>query len=281
MMKKLFLLLFFIGGLLLIIKTNTSWFVFGEKKSSAEVTSNTEKIELDVSGASTTIIPKNTDEVRAEIKGNGKVNVKNNGDTILVESETKRWFNAFSFFNKREITIYIPDDFNQELLIDSGSGNIIFDGESMTLEDLSVDMSSGNVKLSQLSTKNFILDGSSGNVSISSLTTEESTFDMSSGNLTITDHTGKVMADLSSGKIDLQMKKVTDSLDIKLNSGFGTVDLPSDADFTLRGEAGSGIITSNLTLKDFQQDKNIIYGISGSGKHDVKIDVSSGKVEIK
>ena len=77
------------------------------------------------------------------------------------------------------------------------------------------------------------------------------------------------------------MKKVTDSLDIKLNSGFGTVDLPSDADFTLRGEAGSGIITSNLTLKDFQQDKNIIYGISGSGKHDVKIDVSSGKVEIK
>ncbi|PMC33806.1 hypothetical protein CJ195_26560 [Bacillus sp. UMB0899] len=280
-MKKLLLLLFFIGGIFLIIKTNTSWFEFGQNKSSAEVTSNTEKIELHVSGASTTIITENTDEVRAELKGKGKVHVENNGDTILVESETKRWFNVFSFFNKREVTIYIPNDFQQEMMIDSGSGNIVFDGKSMDLEELKVDMSSGNVKLSQLTAKNFMLDGSSGNVTISSLATEESTFDMSSGNLTIKDHTGKVNADLSSGKIDLQMKKVTDSIDIELNSGFGTIDLPEDADYTLRGEAGSGIISSNLALKDLQKDKNNIYGVSGSGKHNVNLDVSSGKIDIK
>lgn len=281
-MKKLFLLLFFIGGLFLIIKSNTSWLVFGQSNSSEEVTGNTEKIELHVSGASTTIIPEETKEVRADIKGNGKVKVDTKGDTIIVESESKRWFNIFSLFNKREITIYIPNDFKQELVIDSGSGNILFDGKSnMELKELLVDISSGNVKISQLIAKNFELDGSSGNVTITSLATESSTFDMSSGNLTIKNHIGKVKADLSSGKIDLQMEKVTDSLNIEINSGFGSIDLPSNADFTLHGEAGSGLISSDLTLKDLQKNKNNIYGISGSGKHDVKIKVSSGKVDIK
>lgn len=280
-MKKLFLLLFFIGGVFIIIKGNTTWFEFGQNKSAVEVTNNTEKIELQVSGASTAIIPENTNEVRAEIKGNGKLHVEDNGDTILVKSEKKHWFNSFSFFNKREITIYIPNDFHQEMIIDSGSGNIVFDGKSMDLEELGVDMSSGKVELSRLTAKNFTLDGSSGNVTISSLTTEESTFEMSSGSLTIKDHTGKVKADLSSGKIDLQMEKITDSLNLELTSGYGTVDLPPDADFTLRGEAGSGMISTNLTLKDLQQDKNNIYGVSGSGKHDININVSSGKISIK
>ncbi|HZH59842.1 MAG TPA: DUF4097 family beta strand repeat-containing protein [Metabacillus sp.] len=281
-MKKLFLLLIFVGGLFLIIKSNTSWLVFGQSKSSAEVTSNTEKIELHVSGASTTIFPEETDEVRADIKGNGKINVDTKGDTIIVESESKSWFNVFSLFNKREITIYIPNDFKQELVIDSGSGNIQFDGKSkMNLEELIVDISSGNVKISQLTAKNFELDGSSGNVTITSLGTESSTFDMSSGNLTIKNHIGKVKADLSSGKIDLQMDKVTDSLDLELNSGFGSIDLPKGADFTLHGEAGSGFISSDLTLMDLEKNKNNIYGISGSGKHEVKIKVSSGKVDIK
>jgi len=281
-MKKLILLLIFIGGLFLIIKSNTSWLVFGQSKTSAEVTGNTEKIELHVSGASTTIIPEETDEVRAAIKGNGKINVDTKGDTIIIESESKRWFNVFSLFNKREITIFIPNDFNQELVIASGSGNIVFDGKSkVDLKELIVDMSSGNVKISQLTANNFELDGSSGNATITSLATDSSTFDMSSGNLTIKNHRGKVKAELSSGKIDLQMEKVTDSLDIELNSGFGSIDLPTDADYTLHGKAGSGYISSDLPLKDLEKNKNNIYGISGSGKHDVKIEVSSGKVEIK
>lgn len=281
MMKKLFLLLFFIGGLFLIIHSNTTWFVFGGNGSSAVVSNKVDKIELDISGASTKIVPENTDQVRAELEGKGKVVVTENGDTINVESKSQKWFNLFSMFNKTEITIYIPENYQKELIIDSGSGNVSFNGQSkMKLDSLMIDMSSGNVQISKVTANDLELDGSSGNVNLSSISTKSGIFDMSSGNLTIKEHTGKVEADLSSGKINLEMTKLIDSIDVEINSGLATINLPPNADFTLNGSIGSGHISSDFDLKELQKNSDQMYGVYGSGKHQVNIDVSSGKVDI-
>ncbi|UHA59715.1 DUF4097 domain-containing protein [Metabacillus litoralis] len=265
----------------LIIHSNTTWFVFGGNGSSAEVSNKVDKIELDISGASTKIIPEKTDQVRAELKGKGKVVVTENGDTINVESKSQKWFHLFSMFNKTEITIYIPEDYEKELIIDSGSGNVSFNGHSkMKLDSLMIDMSSGNVQISKLTAHELELDGSSGNVNLSSISTKSGIFDMSSGNLTIKEHTGKVEADLSSGKINLEMNKLIDSIDVEINSGLATINLPSNADFTLNGSIGSGHISTDFDLKELQKNSEGMFGVYGSGKHQVNIDVSSGKVEI-
>jgi lia operon protein LiaG len=284
-LKKLFVLLFFIVGLFLLIITNTSWLSIGHKNNQAEVTEKIDLIEIDVSRVSTTIIPENRNDVRAEYKGKGKVTVKENGDSIKVEFESKNWFNFLSPFNKKDLTIYIPEDYDRDMVIDSGSGKLTFSGKSknepMHLENLSLNMSSGHVQLNHISTNQFEQVGSSGYVGIDSFVTKKGSFNMRSGKLDVKEYSGEVIATLSSGLFNLQLEKLSNSVALEVNSGFATVDLPSDADFTLNGKMGSGAITTDFSLSDSKEEKHKIEGSHGSGEHDLDLDVSSGRIEVK
>ncbi|WP_338786906.1 DUF4097 family beta strand repeat-containing protein [Metabacillus sp. FJAT-53654] len=284
-MKKLFVLLFFVVGLLLLIVTNTSWLSFGQSINQIEVTEKIDLIEIDVSSVSTTIIPEKRNNVKAEYKGKGKVTVQENGDAIKVKFESKNQFNFLSFFNKKNLTIYIPEDYDRNMVIDSGSGKLSFSGESknepMHLKNLTLNMSSGHVQLSNINTEYFEQDGSSGYVGIESLTTKKGSFNMSSGKLDVKDYSGEVEAQATSGQLTLKMNKLSDSVKVKVNSGFATLDLPSNADFTLNGKIGSGAISTDFSLIDSKEEKDRIEGKHGSGQHDLDLDVNSGKIEVK
>lgn len=284
-MKKLIVILFFIIGLFLLIVTNTSWLSFGQSEKEVNVTDEIDLIEIDVSGVSTTIIPDDRNHVSTEYTGNGKVSIEENGDTISIDFEAKHFFNVFSWFKKNHLTIYLPEDYDRDLDINSGSGSLRFSGQSknnpMKLENLSLDMSSGNVQLRNLSATHFEQDGSSGNVSIDSLSTKTGSFNMSSGNMDVKEYSGKVEAELSSGRLTLGMKNVTDTIGLDVKSGFATLDLPSDADFSLSGEIGSGAITTDFNLTNSKKDEHNLVGVHGSGKHAIELKVNSGKIEIK
>lgn len=271
-------------GVFILIVTNTSWLPFGKNNSQVEVTDKIELIDIHVSGASTTIIPTNQKTLSTEYSGKGKVTVEENGNTLEVHMTSRNWFNLFSFFKKKDLTIYIPEDYNRNLAIDSGSGILHFSGQlknqTMQLEHLSLNMSSGNVQLSHLSTKHFEQDGSSGNVTIESLTTKTGSFEMNSGNLDVRKYSGDVKAILSSGRLKLQMEKITNDINLKVSSGYATLDLPQDAGFTLNGKTGSGAITTNFPLTDSKRDKHTLTGIHGSGEHHIDLDVQSGKVDV-
>ncbi|MBO1512443.1 LiaG family protein [Metabacillus bambusae] len=284
-MKKLFVLGFFLVGLFLLIVTNTSWLAFGQATNQAEVTNNIDLIEIDVSGVSTKIIPEKRNNVRAEYKGKGKVTVQENGDSIKVEFESKNSFNFLSLFNKKNLTIYIPEDYDRDMVIDSGSGKLSFSGKSinkpMHLKNLTLNMSSGHVQLSNIMTDYFEQDGSSGYVGIDSFTTKKGSFNMSSGKLDVKDYSGEVDAHVTSGQLSLKMNKLSDSVNVEVNSGFATLDLPANADFTLNGKIGSGSISTDFSLIDFKEDKHRIEGKHGSGQHDIDLDVNSGKIKVK
>jgi lia operon protein LiaG len=284
-LKKLFVLLFFVVGLLLLIVSNTSWLTFGQRNNQAEVTNNIQLVEIDVSGVNTTIIPEKRNNVRAEYKGKGKVTVQENGDSIKVEFESKNLFNFLLLFNKKNLTIYIPENYDRDMVIDSGSGKLSFSGKSnnkpMHLKNLTLNMSSGHVQLSNIITDYFEQDGASGYVGIDSFTTKKGSFNMSSGKLDVKDYSGQVEAQVTSGQLTLKMNKLTDSVNVKVNSGFATLDLPANADFTLNGKIGSGAISTNFSLIDSKEDKHKIEGKHGSGQHDIDLDVNSGKIEVK
>ena len=283
-LKKLFIILFFIIGVFVLIVTNTSWLSFGEKNSQVKVTDKIDMIEIDVSGVSTTIIPVNQNNISTEYNGKGKVTVEESGNKIEVQFTSKNWFNIFSFFKKNDLTIYIPEDYDRDLAIDSGSGSLHFSGQSknhpMQIDNFSLNMSSGNVQLSHLSTNHFEQDGSSGNVTIESLTTKTGSINMSSGNMDVRKYSGDVKATLSSGRLKLQMEKVTDDIDLEVNSGYAILDLPQDANFALNGKIGSGAITTDFPLTDSKRDKHNMKGIHGSGEHNINLDVHSGKIEV-
>ena len=126
----------------------------------------------------------------------------------------------------------------------------------------------------------FIHDGSSGKVTIDTLVTKTGTFDLSSGNLEINHYTGAFNADVSSGKLLLQIDKLNNPIDIDLSSGNVDLDLPDNANFTLDGEVSSGNISSKFPLTTTETDNKNLKGTHGSGKSKINISVSSGDVDI-
>jgi lia operon protein LiaG len=282
-MKRIVILLLVITGLYIIFNQTFHFegFAFaGNKDGKADITNNINTIAVNVGGVSTTIIPEDRDDVKAVLTGKGTLRVKDLGDTIEV-SMKRKWFNDwFSFSKKKELKIYIPEDYNRDMEINLGSGNLNFSGQSMKLDELSVDIGSGNLNLKDLEVNEFEHDVSSGNVTIDSLTTKTGAFDISSGNLDIKHYTGAIEADVSSGRFQIQLDKLTDSIEMDLSSGNIRLDLPDNADFELIGDVSSGNISSDFPLTSKVTDKKSINGTHGNGKYKITIDVSSGNVEI-
>lgn len=285
-MKNFLIILLIISGIgIVIFNSNAvSWLPFGKQQTHAPVSKEIKMIEIDVSGMDTTIIPDKRNHVTAELKGQGKVKVEQSKNRIEVSVKHK-WFDWFSFGKKAELNVYIPEDYSRDMEIELGSGNLTFSGhsknQSMTLNELTVDMSSGNLTLNNLSVTHFKHEGSSGNANVESLTAETGTFDISSGNIQLRRYTGALKAELSSGKLDAQLDELKDAVNIEVSSGKAILDLPEDADFTLNGKVSSGHIDCSFPLKNKKtDDQNIIAGSHGSGKHNLDLSVSSGSIDI-
>jgi len=172
----------------------------------------------------------------------------------------RKWYQAFGFFKRPKLTVYLPDDYQQDLAIEVGSGNV-------------------NSK--DLHLNNLLLDVNSGNVNLDSITTQTGVLDVSSGNIDLKHYTGQLEADVSSGNLSIQMDELTDSVKVDVSSGHVELDLPSDANFTLNGEVNSGSISNRFALENQQENKHELKGIHGSGEHHLDLSVSSGKIEVK
>ncbi|MDQ0973673.1 lia operon protein LiaG [Neobacillus niacini] len=281
-MKRIVVLLLIITGLYFVFHQTFQFdgFAFGGSKDGRAALSKTiDTIEINVGSVRTKIIPEDRNDVEAVLTGKGSLIVKETGNKIVVETKRKM-FNWFSFSEKRQLKIYIPEDYNSNMNIQIGSGSLDFSGESMKLNKLSLDIGSGNVHLGHLEVDEFTHDVSSGNVKIDTLTTKKGTFDLSSGNLDIEHYTGAIQADVSSGRFAVQMDQLNDSIDIDLSSGDVKLDLPDHADFNLNGKVSSGNISSDFPLTRSGKDTKRIQGIHGSGKNKINVSVSSGHVHL-
>jgi lia operon protein LiaG len=281
MKKILFLLLAITGVYVVFVQPNVSaWWPTGNQKTEAEVTKGIDKIEIDVAGASTTIIPDNDDTLRAELEGKGKVSVKKSGDTVSVHFK-RNWLEGFPFFkNKSELTIYIPEEYNRDLKLGIGSGSINFSGDNMELNEFSLEIGSGHAEIKNLSTKLFNQEVSSGEVQVDSVTTKKGDIDVSSGHAEITNYSGELEAEISSGNLDIQMDELTGDIEMEISSGSASLDLPKDADFTLESNVSSGDINTEFTLDEINRKNNSLKGKHGTGKYKLNVDVSSGEVKI-
>jgi lia operon protein LiaG len=280
------ILLVVIGLFFVLLKLiDFSWLPFVNQETQSVITKEIEMIEIDVSGVSTFIIPESRKDLKADLDGKGKVMVKRHGDTVEVSVKRKwKWFDWIFFKDKAKLNIYIPEDYGRDMVINLGSGNVKFSGHSKTkpmkLEELIVDIGSGNVDLKNLFVKHFKHNGSSGNVNIDSLTTKTGSFDISSGSLHVKNYIGAIKAELSSGNLHVQMDKLIDSVHIEVSSGKVDLNLPANADFTLNGKTSSGNITCDFPISSKKISNKNIKGTHGSGKHQIDLTVSSGNIHV-
>lgn len=282
-MKRIVILLLIITGLYIIFQQSFrfDWFSAGNREGKAAISNDIHVIKVDVSAVNADIIPEDRMDLKAVLDGNGNLTVKEDGDKVVITVK-KKWFDWFDGapFTKKTLKIFIPESYQQKMEIDLGSGNLDFSGKSMKLDELSVEIGSGNMNLDHLTVNHFIHDGASGNVQIDTLSTKTGSFDLSSGNLDIQHYTGKINADVSSGRAKVQVDKLTDSIDLDLSSGIVNLDLPNDADFDLDGEVSSGNISCDFPLKSRELNRKSIKGTHGTGEHKINLSVSSGNIDI-
>ncbi|KOP79976.1 DUF4097 family beta strand repeat-containing protein [Cytobacillus solani] len=280
-MKRIFLIFIILIGLYVLLTSNIrSWLPFAKDETTSATADNIKMVEINLSSVKATIIPEKRNDIKADLDGKGAVDVKRNGDKIKVEY-SRKWFDGFKIFNHTpELYIYIPEDFNRNMAIDVGSGYLNFEGPSTELEQLRINMSSGKVDLTNVSTKEFIHKGSSGMIDIDTLITDSGRIDMSSGKIKIDNYQGELEAEVTSGQLDVQLNKLVNDIQLRASSGQIKLDLPDDANFKLNGEMSSGYIDCDLPLTDKVVEKNKIEGMIGSGKHSIDVNITSGMVKI-
>lgn len=273
-----------LGTLYVILNDNTS--LFAKESQSGErieVTNNIKHIDLDLENSDTEVIPTDKNEVQVDIEGKGTMTLAGNGDTIDVAVKHK-WYQWIGFNRKSNVTVYVPKEYSNSMEIDIGAGNFVMAGESDSkkwkLDELSIDMGSGNMQLKNIETNVFEHDGSSGDLVASGLTTKDGRVDISSGDVELSNFEGPIEGDLSSGELTVTMDSLKGDMTFDVSSGGVKLDLPEKASFKLKGQASSGDISCNFPLKDQKIEDGDISGVSGSGKYAVDVSVSSGNVDI-
>jgi lia operon protein LiaG len=258
---------------------------FAKAEDAVKVTSQTEKIYIDISSVETVIVPEDRDDVRAELKGKGTVKVDKHGDEIEVAVKRKGffWFNWFEM-DKTKLTVYIPEDYEKNMAIELGSGDVVFKGHSsdspMKLKNLAIDIGSGSMVLENLDVETLAHQSSSGEAEFNSIAAGSGSFEVSSGSVHVKSYSGKLEADVSSGELEIQMERLTDDINLNVSSGDLELDLPDDADFSLNGKISSGDISSDFPLENKEETDNHLRGKHGNGKYKINADVSSGDIEI-
>lgn len=242
-----------------------------------------ENIKIDVSSANVNVIKEEREDIYVEFKTyeNGhKLRTKEGAKTVIeTYTEKKISFNGFN--TDYRLTVYVPEEYKNDMDFDLSSGNITLN--EFTLDNVDIEMSSGNINFENIAANNMQVSLSSGNVDFDNVLTESLSVSMSSGNVALLEFTGAIKGTSSSGSFLVRYKDQMDNLDFEATSGSIEVDynnVPVDAIFDLRKTSGDFDV--NIDLDDYHSadDGDEISGVSGEGTYEVMLEITSGDIEI-
>lgn len=286
MIKRILIIFLVLTGIYIILSNFPvlSWLGFNtDNNQSVKVTERIDSIELQTTSMPTTILPEDREDILIDYDGKGTVDINQKGDSIEIDVKGPR-FNFFSFNRNADLKIYIPKDFNRSMDITVGSGSLEFSGPSkknpMKLDELELNIGSGKMEIRNVIANALELNGSSGIINLDSIQVTKGDFEMSSGKMNISHYIGALEAEISSGKMNIQIDELNGHSSLKASSGQINLDLPDDADFTLRGKTSSGRINSEFELTDGNSNEKELNGQHGTGKYNLDLQVSSGHVRL-
>lgn len=255
---------------------------------------------LNVSIASDNLISKKSEDDTVRISYyqsniyDYKISLENGTLTI---SQKKPWYIMFSFTKAKDIEITLPESLIsarlklasgtiditsginiEELSVQASSGEIIL--KDLTAETAEIKVSSGSVNITNMETENLKISASSGNINLKKVDAEEADLSLSSGNVNLDDSSLiNLDIDASSGKIT-STKLRSENCEVLASSG--TVNLgilTSDPElYQLDLKTSSGKINVKGTGTDISSQGILKFG---NGPNLIKVSVSSGNITIK
>lgn len=227
-------------------------------------------IKIDCDSSDIHIIPVDSSEIAIHLYGktskvnkdsNIKIDTKMVNDQLIISVKKPFTFGInLGFFTGLNLDVQVPKNYSS---------------------DISVNSSSGNVKIENFSLNNLNLHVSSGDVSINSLTSKDCSLDLSSGSAKLESFIGNLKSNSSSGDVSVDYKEFHNNIDASGSSGSFSLKLPENAEFYLNASASSGDINNEfpLTITKKQGD-NKLEGTSINDHNKINIRTSSGDINI-
>ncbi len=265
-----------------------------------EINDKIKNLDIDWVSGDITISFHDSDTVKVEercsddLKDSKKLHTWVDGDTLHVRFCKSGEMMLFKTPEK-DLEILLPKDTKlSEMSLDGSSCDC--DVRDLTAETIKADVSSGDLKFIDCSADTFDMDTSSGNVTIVQKGSSDSinidtssgdaevtaekvgkvSFDTSSGDISV--NVGKadrISTDASSGRTEIKVDEMPSKIKVDSSSGDVTLRVPRSADFEAEIDTSSGEFYSELSLS-----KNGDTYISGSGGNEISIDTSSGDISI-
>ncbi len=199
--------------------------------------------------------------------------------TIEIKEESFRFF-SFHFSNKpRRAIVQIPEKYDNELDIQSVSGDIemtnVFDLTTIKVKSVSSD-----IEAAELIGTNVSIATTSGDIEIEQLKAEDSALNSISGDIHVGMMTGAVNGKTVSGDIKIGFEQENDKTILKTVSGDVELVLPSgNADVSIKTMSGEIQVDSDLREQSIQSRS--ISGKIGDGDYQLSVSTTSGDVRIR
>ena len=264
-----------------------------------EIKDKIENINIDYMAGNVKLIGSDSDIITVKETSSVKLNDKQkvhtyvDGTTLYVRYCASAKNINLNNLNK-QLTVTIPEDLilsdlyvdvssadvscenfkSDSVSVDASSGNIQTECESNVIK---LSASSGNVYLTQKGNSDDIsIETSSGSIEVDMEEAANLTVSASSGDITIkADSVAQFKSETSSGDNEFCFKSAPSVSDIEASSGNITVYLPKDSDLTLDMD-----MDEDLSYDLAFSRKGDVY-MSGDGSNKMKIDISSGEVNLK
>ena len=274
----------------------------GEKYTAGdrEITEKIETIDIDYLSGDVMLIGTDSDVVTVketsvkQLDDKRKVHTWVDGTTLYVRYCASAKGLDLNNLNKK-LEIEIPADCQLEKLkVDVSSGDFTgkeFEANGVMVyassgdvevtcgaKDIELKTSSGDITLNQHGESDSIkLHASSGHVTANVETAGKFDGDVSSGKIMIQGHFIKELeSDVSSGEGEYRFDVTPEKSRIHHSSGRVTIFLPENADLTGEFHLSSGKLSYDLAFA-----KNGDRYVCGNGANQMKVDVSSGNVDVK
>lgn len=216
-----------------------------------------------------------------KINDDEKFTIGKSINEINIKCDTeRRSFNLFNFRFNEKIYLYIPKNYEKDLIIEDSSGNIKF-LSAMKLDELRYTGHSGNIKSNySIDAKKASFKLSSGNIELEKLKFNEYDVDSHSGNVYINSISGSGKISNRSGNIRILYADIKDYSRFEASSGNIRLNVPNNLSFEFNGSYSSGNIKTNFPT-DKDDDERTVLGKVGNGPYK-KLDanISSGSIEI-
>ena len=196
-----------------------------------------------------------------------KINVENN--KINIHRNSNLNINSLGKSFSRQVLIYLPSTYKNDLNLKLSLGNIDFD-YNLNLNKLNLNLTTGSVNIKDLKCNSFILEGRTGDFSIDNLICEEYDISLNTGSINVSDISGKGYINNTVGNIKSGISNMTGDTEISSSTGDIEVNILKEFDFIINSSCDIGEIKN-----DFKENS-----IGKNPKYTLIIDCGIGNIKI-